>query len=156
ASPSSALDLGRAIHIVNQIGDLVNASLGIEPVLETLLTVIRRELPTADAGEIGIWDERQRVLQPRGWTGDTAYVLSLAEAGGVYREDEGISGWIARYKRPVLVEDVDDAAAVRPKLDTKLYRSYIGVPLVVGERFIGTLEFASAKRFTPNDLALLQ
>lgn len=150
-----SLDLARAIAIVDEIGETVNASLGIEPVLQVLLTIIRRELQ-ADAGEICLWDSESRILNPRGWTGDITYVLALSEAGGVYAEGEGISGWIAKYRKPVLVTDVNDTTAVRSKLNSSLYKSYVGVPMLVGEKFIGTLEFAGAQPFSQRDLALLQ
>ncbi len=150
-----ALDLGRAMSIINEIGEIINAGLGVEPVLQALLTIIRKEIP-ADAGEICLWDENQKLLYPRGWTGDIAYVLALTEAGGAYAYDEGITGWIAHYRQSVLVSNVNDAAAVRPKLDIGLYKSFIGTPLLTGDYFVGTLEFASLTRFTQGDLALLQ
>ena len=150
-----SLDLARAITIVDEIGETVNASLGIEPVLQVLLTIIRREI-NADAGEICLWDEETRTINPRGWTGDIGYVLALSEVGGVYAEGEGISGWIARYRKPVLITDVDDTTSVRPKLNSSLYKSYLGVPMLIGTNFIGTLEFASGQPFAQRDLALLQ
>ena len=67
--------------------------------MQALLTIVSKELP-ADAGEICLWDEAQQVLVPRGWIGDSAYVLALVEAGGAYALGEGISGWIAQYRRP--------------------------------------------------------
>ena len=155
SASAEALDLSRAIHIANEIGETVNASLGVEPVLQALLTIVRKEIP-ADAGEICLWDEKQKMLHPRGWTGDIAYVLALSEVGGAYAYGEGISGWIARYRKPVFVSDIDDTTTVRPKLTNGMYRSYIGVPLILGERFMGTLELASQTRFVQGDLPLLQ
>ena len=149
-----ALDLNRAINVVNEIGETINASQGLEPVLQGLLTIVRKELP-ADAGEVCLWDEEQQVLVPRGWIGDSAYVLALVEAGGAYALGEGISGWIAQYRRPVL-SNVNDETAVRPKLSDGRFQSYIGVPLLVGDRFVGTLEFAAVRQFSPGDLSLLQ
>ncbi len=149
------LDLSRAISIVNEIGETVNASLGVEPVVQALLTIVRKEIP-ADAGEICLWDDQHFVLTPRGWTGDIAYVLALAEAGGNYAFGEGITGWIAQYRKPVMVADVADETAVRPKLNNDMFRSYIGVPLEVGDQLIGTLEFASAHSFSQGDLALVR
>lgn len=152
-----SLDLSTAIALINEISDTLNASLGVEQVLQSLLTLVRRTLP-ADAGEITLWDETTKQLQPRGWVGDVAYVLSLAEEGGSYKEGEGITGWIARYRKPVLVSDVRGAAAVQPKLSVSMYSSYIGVPLEIGDRFIGTFELASFEpgHYTQRDLALLQ
>lgn len=151
----TAFNLKQIIRIVDEIGETVNASLGIEPVLQVLLTILSREI-AAQAGEICLWDDEQKLMQPRGWTGDINYVLALSEVGGAYAEGEGISGWIARYRKPILVSDVSDPSAVRPKLNSPLFKSYIGVPLLVGERFIGSLEFASAKSFAQGDLALLR
>src|SRR5690606_22071770 len=105
-----------------------------------------------------LWNAEQRVLNPRGWVGDVAYVLALAETGGMYAEGEGISGWIARHRKPVFVRDRDDDTAVRPKLANAVYRSFIAVPLLLGERFVGTFELADGQpgAFTQKDLTLLQ
>ncbi|MFN8527807.1 MAG: GAF domain-containing protein [Anaerolineae bacterium] len=150
-------DLSKAILIVNEIGETVNASLGMEQSLQALLSIVRKEIP-ADAGEITLWDENTRTLAPRGWVGAVTYVLSLAEAGGVYKLDEGISGWIARQRKPVLVTDKDDPAVVRPKLPDASFRSYVAVPLMLGDRFIGTFELASetSHQYSQYELALLQ
>jgi PAS domain S-box-containing protein len=157
AATASGLDLSKAINIVTEIGETVNASLGVEQVLQVLLTIVRKTLP-ADAGEICLWDVSRRVLVPRGWVGDAGYVLLLTEAGGTYAMDEGISGWIARYRKPVLVRDVHEDTAVRPKFPHSPYKSFVAVPLLLGERFIGTFELASTTGgyFNQSHLALLQ
>ena len=159
ASSAGALDLSQAMAVINRIGEMVNASQSVEQVLQTLLMIVREAVP-ADAGEVCLWDESARLLRPRGWVGDAAYVLALAEAGGVYREDEGISGWIARQRRPVLVADTSAEAAITPHLPPERtpYRSYVAVPLALGERFVGTFELAAVTpgHFSQKDLALLQ
>jgi len=135
--------LGEAITIVNEINETINASLGIERVLPALLAIVRKVIP-ADAGEICLYDAENGILIPRGWDGDSAYVLALAAAGGYYDVGEGISGWIAAYRQPVLVTDSNADAVVRPKLIESPYRSYVAVPLVLGDsRFLGTFELAS-------------
>lgn len=156
-SHPEALDLSKAILIVNEIGETINASMGIEQALQALLTIVSKVIP-ASAGEISLWDDDQHVLNPRGWVGDVAYVLLLAEAGGVYAEGEGISGWIARHRKPVFVNDRGDDTAIRPKLADSAYRSFIAVPLLLGDRFIGTFELADEQpgAFTQKDLTLLQ
>ncbi|PJF25170.1 MAG: hypothetical protein CUN53_14145, partial [Phototrophicales bacterium] len=149
--------LGGAITIVNEINETINASLGIERVLPALLAIVRKVIP-ADAGEICLYDAENGVLVPRGWDGDTAYVLALAAQGGCYDVGEGISGWIAMYRRPVLVADSNADAVVRPKLIESPYRSYIAVPLMLGDsRFIGTFELASTTPgfYNVNHLTLL-
>ncbi len=152
-----ALDLAHAMKVINCIGEIVNASMSVEQVLQTLLSVVQTSIH-ADAGEICLWNEAKKQLEPRGWIGDYAYVLDLQEAGGYYEMGEGITGWIARYGKPVLVTDVEDRAAILPKLNNGLYQSYVGVPLMLGERLMGTFEFASTQKgfFSQKDMALLQ
>ena len=154
ASPD-ALNLGTAISLVNEIGETINASLGVEQVLQALITIVRKHIP-ADSGEISLYDEPSHTLTPRGWAGDVSYVLALAETGGMYRMNEGVTGWIARYKQPAFVPDADDPAAIKPKLDT--YKSFVGIPLLMGDRLIGTFELAAKdpQNFTQTHFALLQ
>jgi PAS domain S-box-containing protein len=156
-SHPDALDLNQAISVINRIGEMVNASQSLEQVLQTLLSLVAEEIPT-DAGEICLWDEQARVLHPRGWIGDAAYVLRLAEAGGVYALNEGITGWIAQHRRAVLSVDPHSRSAILPKLKDSPYQSFVGTPLLLGERFLGTLELAAAApgAFSQRDLALLQ
>ena len=145
------------LSIIDEIGETVNVSQGVEPVLQTLLTIVRKRID-ADAGEITLIDEKANMLIPRGWVGDSAYVLALAEAGGFYRMGEGISGWIAQYRQPLLVTDATAGNSVRPKLSKNIYNSFVGIPLVLGERFLGTFELASSSVgvFDTAKLALLK
>ncbi|MDL1899640.1 GAF domain-containing protein [Anaerolineae bacterium CFX9] len=153
---NDAVGLSSAIMLANDIGETVNASLGLEQVAQTLLTLVRKYVPY-DAGELCLWDEQARLLHPRGWIGDVSYVLALAETGGSYAEDEGVSGYIARFHKPVLIRDRADDTAVRPKLESS-FRSFAGIPLQLGSRFLGTFELASLtpNRFTQAELSLLQ
>jgi PAS domain S-box-containing protein len=152
-----ALDLSLAMSVINEMGETVNASLSVEQVLQALLSIVRNAVP-ADAGEICVWDEQSQVLYPRGWVGDSTYVLSLSEAGGMYRLNEGITGWIARNRKPVLISDNASATAIPPKLSNTPYKSYVGVPLSLGDKFIGTFELSSTavEHFSQRDMALLQ
>lgn len=151
-----ALNLSHAIIIINEIGETINASMGVEQVLQALLSIVMRTAP-ADAGEICLWEDSKKFLSPRGWVGDTAYLLALTEQGGGYRLGEGISGWIAQYKKPVLVHQAGDGNALSPKIPD-FFASYVAVPLSLGDRFIGTFELSSHQpnRFSQADLALLQ
>lgn len=155
---ADVLDMSSAMTIINEIGETINVSMGVEQVLQALLTIVRKAIP-AEAGEICIYQESDRALYPRGWVGDSAYVLALAEVGGMYRVGEGITGWIAQYQKPVLVADLRDQTAIMPKLThNNPYQSFLGVPLMLGERLLGTLELSGTMggQFSRADLALLQ
>lgn len=154
---ASVLDLNRTMAIINEIGETVNASMGIEQVLQILLTVVIKAVP-AEAGEICLWDEKEGYLQQRGWVGDASYLLAMSDDGGIYRLDEGVSGWIARHRTPVLMGSMDDPTALRPKFGNIPFQSLVAVPLVLGQRFIGTFELFHVKLnyFSQADMALLQ
>jgi PAS domain S-box-containing protein len=152
-----ALDLAQAISVINKIGEMVNASQSVEQVLQALLTIVSEAVP-ADAGEICLWDANEQALYPRGWIGEAGYVLKLAEAGGMYRVGEGITGWIAKHRRPVLSVDPTSHSAVLPRLSDAPYQSFVGVPLNLGEEFLGTFELAAEApgAFSQRDMTLLQ
>ncbi|PJF34302.1 MAG: hypothetical protein CUN49_16355, partial [Candidatus Thermofonsia Clade 1 bacterium] len=67
-------------------------------------------------------------------------------------------GWLVRYRQPLLVPDLRLRPDVRPKIPSYGLQSFVGVPLMVGDRLIGTLELASRNRiaFDHEDMALLQ
>jgi GAF domain-containing protein len=151
-----ALDLSRAMALINQIGDTTNASLGIEQTLQTLLTLIKQDI-AFDAGEINLKDDKTGRFNPRGWSGDSTYLISLEEAGGNYGDNEGITGWIVRHRQPLMLGS-REAVAIQPKVKNNPYRAIIGVPLMIGDQVIGTLELAGlrADQFSQGDYALLQ
>jgi PAS domain S-box-containing protein len=155
-SSPDALDLSLAMNTINEIGETVNASMSVQQVHQALLSIVMKVI-SADAGEICLWDEAKKTLHPEGWVGDSAYLIRLQENGGGYRSGEGITGWIAQHRKPVLVASIYDGSTVQPKIPG-YFKSYVGVPLTLGSRFIGTFELGDARpnRFGQADLALLQ
>ena len=152
-----ALNMSLAMALINDIGEMVNASMGVEQALQVLLTIIGQAL-SFDAGEICLWDAKEQALFQRGWVGDAMYLIALTEAGGRYELGEGITGWVAQYRQPVLLNDREYSTGIVPKLPSNPYQSFISVPLELGERFVGTLEIMGLKpdAYTQGDLALLQ
>lgn len=153
----STRQISRTLAVVSEMNQTLHAGLGVDQVLQTALSILRKVI-SIDAAEINLYDEKNNLLMPRGYVGDFAYPLALAEAGGTYDMRRGITGWIAQYRRPLLVADRSADDAVRPYLNKITYQSFIGVPLMIGERFIGTLELAHAKAgtYTTDDLTFLQ
>lgn len=156
-SQPDILDLTKAMRVINEIGETINVRTGVNDVLQTLLSILGKAV-AFDAAEICLWDNETHLLRQHGWIGDHAYVIALAEDGGLYREGEGITGWIARHRKPVLITNRTSPTAIRPKLSKNPYQSFVGVPLALSDRFMGTLELGSLKvnHFTQGDLALLQ
>ena len=110
-----------------------------------------------DIAEITLWDEERQCCVIQGWGGDRAYAQ---ETGGVYRLDEGYTGWIIRHQCTLFIPDVQARRDVRPRLDRPEYpfRSYVGIPLQIRGRFVGTLELAAYQKdvWSERDLEVLQ
>lgn len=100
-------------------------------------------------------------------TGDGLRVKSCVRMGEPQREcaitrlrmDEGIIGTVARRRQPIVLERVqqseDPKATFLKELGIQAYACY---PLIVGERLLGTLSFASRQRksFEVEDLEFFQ
>lgn len=148
------------IEAVNAIGEISILLAEAHELDETLNTILQRlgSLIPYDNGEINYWHGDQYVLRPIARLGDVNYAAALDKDGGMYRLDEGYTGWIARYRQPLVIADAATRQEAQPKLEDYGYNSFIGVPLLVGERFLGTLELASRQThaFDFEDTALLQ
>jgi len=162
-APAPALDkedrdATRAMLVISEISRAISASLDLEATLNAILNNLVR-LVRFNTGELCLWEPDKKVLRPVGRTGDTEYHAQIDQSGGVYHLDEGYSGWIARHHQPLVIPDLARRTDVRPKLDLSNipYRSYIGVPLMVRNRFIGTLELTSTEpgAYDAEDLSLL-
>jgi len=156
-SKTRVMDVSRAMSIINEIGETVTASMGVELALQVLLEILNKVL-SSDAGEICIWDDEHNYLNQRGWIGDTRYLLTVASRGGGYDPGVGVAGWVAQYRRPVLVSGDKDTVNNAVMLKDNPYRSAIGVPLILGDNLVGTLTMfcEAAARYSAEDLSLLQ
>ncbi len=142
--------------VLSRIGTTVSGGLDLRTTLDAILSSTA-QLISYDVAEITLWDEERQCCVTQGWGGDRAYAWA---AGGCYSLDEGYTGWIALHRRTLFIPDVQARRDVRPRLDTPEhpFRSYIGIPLQSGGRFVGTLEFASYQRdaFSKRDLETLR
>ncbi len=151
-------DTSSALMVVQEISQTITSSIDLNQTMNTILNSVGRVI-RYDAGEITLWDQSLNALRPVGRVGDTR--RSGANGGSsspTYGTDEGYTGWIARYRQPLLLGDVSVRSDVRPHREDFPFQSYIGLPLTVNDRFIGTLELASNTRyaFDHEDLALLE
>jgi serine phosphatase RsbU (regulator of sigma subunit) len=64
----------------------------------------------------------------------------------------GVVGWVAKYKKPVVVNDISNDKRFPPKLDNIFglkTRSIMSIPLKRGNRFIGVLEAVNRRGKNP-------
>jgi GAF domain-containing protein/nitrogen-specific signal transduction histidine kinase len=141
---------------INEINRVITTSLDLETTLVTILESVQRIVPYFVA-EVCLWDAGREIMFTRGSAGDPTY---RAEMGGLYRLGEGYTGWIARHREALLIPDTTARQDVRPRLDLteRPIRAYVGVPLLVGDALVGTLELASdgARAYSRKDLVTLQ
>jgi PAS domain S-box-containing protein len=158
-APATAgvMNVSRVMRIINDIGETVDASIGVEPALQMLLDILNKTMPL-DAGEICVWDEEKQFLEQRGWIGDTRYLLTVAAAGGGYKPGKGLAGWVAEYRKPIVVTGVRDTVSTRDLMQDNPYRSGVSVPILFGEELVGTITLfhEQADTYDNRDIALLQ
>jgi GAF domain-containing protein len=129
------------LSILNRIAHTLASSLDLDQTMQTVLEALQKLFPFSVA-EICLWDPVSQVMRVCAWSGDKAY---LEASGGFYGVDEGLSGWIARHQEQLWIPDIQARKDVRPKVDGAVFpfRSYVGLPLSVGQQLIGSLELTS-------------
>ncbi|MBI5166686.1 MAG: zinc-ribbon domain-containing protein [candidate division NC10 bacterium] len=136
---------------VAELSTLYEASRVMASTLDTrevssrMLEEVARIIPY-DVGEICVYDEEARELR----------ILATAQGGsteareGVYPLDEGrYPGWLALRKEAILLPHIKDENRSllkgRPWGDGREIGSFLAVPLIKGNKLIGTFELASYK-----------
>lgn len=140
------LDLTRAFRVLNQTAELADITAGVEPTLQALLTVLQTTVPF-DGGEINLFSDDGQSLRPMAWYGDARYLVELYERGGIYPVDGGITGWLLKNRKPIILGSAAEVEAFDPLVIPFPYQSVLGAPLTLGEQTLGTIELASE---TPN------
>jgi len=139
---SNKVNVSHAMKLIDDIGQTVDLSRGIDNAMQLLLEILKRDIPS-DAGEICLWDDKQRMLMQRGWLGDAIYLLTVAEQGGGYRLGQGVAGWAAEHQQPLLITGHEQTISVRDLLVGTPYRSSISLPLVRDDHLVGTMTLFS-------------
>ncbi len=133
-------------------------SLDLEKTLQAVLESIERLIP-ADFMEITLWEGETGTLIPYRFMGYQGGERKLSLVQGFsYKTGEGLSGTLAAERKPLFITDVE-ASQIRPASNRAAVpmRAYMGVPLMVNDEFVGTLEMGSLMpdQFQAEDLNLL-
>ncbi len=123
--------------------------LDLAQVLDRMLEAIRRTL-RFETFEFILLEPVSGLLRT-----EAAYGLPPDNDCKELRLDEGVVGWVAQQRKPLLVSDVGRES--RYYAATPRTRSELAVPLVVGDQLIGVMNVESlhANRFTEEDERLL-
>ena len=150
--------LAKRVHelaTIEVVSRELSSSLDLERTLDLILRRVR-DLVDYYSAEICLWDQARNVMVTRSAAGDPRLTT---DAGGLYQLDEGYTGWIARHKQRLLIPDTAERPDVQPKVtETKVpIRSYVGLPLITRDAFVGTLELVSDRKgaFAERDSEIL-
>jgi PAS domain S-box-containing protein len=159
-SPNAGREMLDPTHALILVGDavqLLSSNMPLEEALDEVLRLIENVIPF-DVAEVNLWDSSLQILTPHGKHGDRNYFDALDAVEGFYGLQDSCSGWLVRYRQPLLVPDIRLRPDVRTKISSYGLQSLVGAPLMVGDRLIGTLELGSRNRvaFDHEDMALLQ
>lgn len=157
AGNDDVMDVSTTMRIINEIGETINAGMGVELALQVVLEIVNKAIPS-DAGEICIWDDTGNFLSQRGWIGDTRYLLTVAGQGGGYQKGQGLAGWMAEYNQPIIIGGDADRINAQILMKDNPYKSAVGVPIWLGQEFVGTLTLFSNQQshYNPQNASILQ
>ncbi len=148
-----------AVDIFSELSQTMASSLDLEKTLMATLESVERLIPS-DFPEITIWDAANQSLVPYHFVGMPGVDRHLEKSLERYKPGKGYSGYLISSQKPLLINDVDTYRDVRPVVDRKQYpfSSYLGMPLLVAGKMVGTLELASLSKnaFTASDLEILK
>jgi PAS domain S-box-containing protein len=137
----------------------MSADMDIDATILAILQSVDR-LIDSDVVEMTIWDAGKEHLTPYRMVATPGAEPRLDKPTQRYRMGEGFSGQLIREKQPLLITDTTTRPELRQAADPVSFplRSYVGMPLLVGSEFIGTLELGAVTRgnFQQEDLELLQ
>lgn len=131
----------RTVQTINLIADInrdITSSLELNDALNAILGNLGRAFQY-DFAEITLWDEVTQSLKSAGTLGDHDF------EEGQFRVRDDFAAWIATQRQPLLVSDVATFTQIRTLAESAdfPFRSYMGVPLLIGTRFLGALELAT-------------
>jgi len=144
--------------VFSELTKAIAESRSIDTTLEAILTCLESLIP-ADTAEITVWDASIQALIPYRLVGMSDVDRRLERIPDVtYKPNESFSGYLITHRSPLLIHNVDTYRDIRPPSQSVDYpfRSYLGVPLLIADELVGTLELASldVDAFTQQELEL--
>lgn len=137
------------LTIMSEVALAGTGEMALTQVLDRMLEAIRRTL-RFETFEFILLDRGSGLMRT-----EAAYGLPPDTQDQELRMGEGVVGWVAQHRSPLLVPDVRQEP--RYYASTPRTRSELAVPLVVDDQLIGVMNVESlhANRFTQDDERLL-
>ncbi len=140
----------------SEIGKTITSSIELGEILKIIMKKIR------DLLHPGNWS----LLLVDNKSGELRFEIAVGRGstklkGMTIKSGEGVAGWVAREKKPLLITDVSKDARFSKRVDSITRyktRSIICVPLIAKDKCLGVIELINrprTKEFTEEDLLLL-
>jgi PAS domain S-box-containing protein len=146
------------LQAITELSKTVAASLDMDITIQAVIESVERLIPV-DYVEVCIWDAGLALLIPYRFLGITGIERTLERMEQPYRLGEGFAGQLAQERAPVFNSSIHAPAGGTAAGDPAhiSLRSYAGIPLLVGNELVGTLEAGSITpdSLKPEDLELL-
>ncbi len=146
------------LGMVYQIAQAITASSN-DPseTLNTILDRVQQMIPF-DEGEICLYVPAENALRVRGWRGKRG---SIDWRERRYPLGQGFTGGVGQSRLSFLSADITQEPGVKPiygEVVENPVRSYVGVPLLVADRLVGTMQLVStqAGQFDEHSQQLLE
>src|SRR5947208_4389764 len=149
------------VQLLHEIATALTAAASLEEMLEFIAGTAVRVTET-DSASIYVLDETKGELILRATS--TQYVGARAPAGLVGRLrlklGEGITGWVARERQPVILDKEaynDPRFKYLPELKDEGYQSFLSIPMLVKNEVIGVLNVKTRQphKYNPKQIRLL-
>jgi len=135
------------LNTIYQISREITDNLEIDATLQAILEQVREIIPY-DGGEICLYDKVENVLRVRAWTSSAQVITDTR--GRSYVLGEGYTGWVGAERKSLLIPDVDSHEGHKPTVrqiaDGVFLNGFLGVPLLAGQKMVGTLEIVSTQK----------
>ncbi len=123
--------------VINRIAAAVGKTLELDALMETVYREVT-PLFRSDAFFVALYDERSNELEFRLQVDE-----GTREAPDRQRLGTGLTSWVIRNKKPLLIADFDRIPEDVPQPELygtmKMPASWLGVPMLVGNRVIGVI-----------------
>jgi diguanylate cyclase (GGDEF)-like protein len=156
AKLSEEVRTARRLKILSDIARAANSVLDPKRVMEVVMSKAQ-SLIRSEAWSLLLVDEKEQSL---------SFAISKGDHSGAIKDfklgiGQGIAGWVVRYRRPVIINDVRRDKRFDPSLDRMTgfrTRSILCAPLLSRGRIIGVVELLNKKRgrFTREDMVTLK
>lgn len=148
----------KSLQSITQLTQAMAASLDLNETLRAILENVEKLLP-ADFMEVTLWDAESQTFTPFRFAGLPGVSRKIERSSEPYSTERGFTGILYKERKPLLIPNAEARQDLKPGAVSLVgpIRSYLGLPLMDGTEFLGTLELASMTpdAFGDDDLDLV-